>query len=580
MEDLKYQIDLLTALNERLLASEKMYRHIAECSGTLFMYFDYKCTPTKVDLVGPWDEKVGEKIANHPYDESYMLNLLYEEDQDLFRIHMLEIEREGLSTDNIEVRSRNKRYWLSCFVNVTYDDDHNPLEKIISIKDITKIKMNSEELEYLAFYDSLTGVYNRNYFVRKFRDMCERADSEKVAVEIMFVDIDDFKKINDSIGLLFGDELVQEFGQYLKAFNVEDINVGRFGSDVFVISIFNPCGQRSSDVIYRKIQERLRHPFTLTNKTEMMFTVSVGVAEYPDAGRTALEVIKNAEIVLYKAKERGKNGIQYFELDILNKFIKNVSVEKQLKEAIETEGFQLYYQPQYFAASGNLRGAEALIRWPDPEGDGFITSPGEFIPIAEKNGAIIPIGNYVLKESLRTLSDWRNKYHIPMILSINISAVALEKENFVDNISHAIGMYSINPDTIELEITESVFINNFEDVIDKIKTLRGLGVRISLDDFGTGYSSLSYLKQLPIDTIKIDRSFIETAVKDDSSSIIYESVIQMSKRLGFETVAEGVETREQFNYLREKNIDIIQGYLLGKPISKVEFEKLLIRQLP
>ncbi len=580
MEDLKYQIDLLTALNERLMSSEKMYRRIADCSGSLFMYFDYKCSPTKVDLVGPWDDMVGEKIANHPYDESYMLNLLYEEDQDKFRTHMLELEREGKQSDTIEVRSRNKRYWLSCFVNVTYDDAGDPIEKIISIKDITKIKMNSEELEYLAFYDSLTGVYNRNYFVRKFRDMCERADSEKVSVEIMFVDIDDFKKINDSIGLLFGDELVQEFGQYLKGFNIEDVIVGRFGSDVFVIAIYNPCGQRSSDVIYRKIRERLRHPFMLTNKTEMMFTVSVGVAEYPDAGRTALEVIKNAEIVLYKAKERGKNGIQYFELDILNKFIKNVSVEKQLKEAIETDGFQLYFQPQYFAQSGNLRGAEALIRWPDPEGEGFITSPCEFIPIAEKNGAIIPIGNFVLKEAFRTLSDWRSKYHIPMILSINISAVSLEKESFVDNISHIINMYGVNPETIELEITESAFINSFEDVIDKIKTLRGLGMRVSLDDFGTGYSSLSYLKQLPIDTIKIDRSFIETAVKDDSSSIIYETVIQMSKKLGFETVAEGVETKEQFNYLREKNIDIIQGYLLGRPISKVEFEKLLIRQMP
>ena len=154
--------------------------------------------------------------------------------------------------------------------------------------------------------------------------MCELADSEKVSVEIMFVDIDDFKKINDSIGLLFGDELVQEFGQYLKDFHSDDTLVGRFGSDVFVIAVYNPCGQRSCDVIYRKIQERLRHPFTLTNKTEIMITVSCGVAEYPDAGRTALEVIKNAEIVLYKAKERGKGGIQYFELDILNKFIKNV----------------------------------------------------------------------------------------------------------------------------------------------------------------------------------------------------------------------------------------------------------------
>lgn len=580
MEDLKYQIDLLTALNERLLTSEKMYRHIAEMSGTLFLYFDYKCSPVKVDLVGPWDDMVGEKIANHPYDESYMLNLLLDEDQDKFRIHMLEIEREGLETDSVEVRSRNKRYWLSCFVNVTYDDDHKPVEKIIAIKDITKIKMNSEELEYLAYYDSLTGVYNRNFFVRKFRDMCELADSEKVSVEIMFVDIDDFKKINDSIGLLFGDELVQEFGQYLKDFNNDETLVGRFGSDVFVIAVYNPCGQRSCDIIYRKIQERLRHPFSLTNKTEIMITVSCGVAEYPDAGRTALEVIKNAEIVLYKSKERGKGGIQYFELDILNKFIKTVSIEKQLKEAIETNGFQLYYQPQYNASDGKLRGAEALLRWPDPEGEGFITSPGEFIPIAEKNGAIIPIGNFVIKEALHTMSDWRNKYHVPMVLSINISAMQLEKENFVDTLSREITLNGINPESIEIEITESVFINSFEDVIDKIKTLRGLGIRVSLDDFGTGYSSLSYLKNLPIDTLKIDKSFIDTALRDDSSGIIYESVIQMAQRLGFETVAEGVETKDQFNYLRERNIDIIQGYLLGKPISRVEFEKLLIRQVP
>ena len=580
MEDLKYQIDLLTALNERLMKSEKMYRRIAECSGTLFMYFDYKSSPTKVDLIGPWDEMVGEKIANHPYDESYMLNLLLDEDQDKFRIHMLEIEREGLDSDSVEVRSRNKRFWLSCDVSVTYDDDGKPLEKIISIKDITKIKMNSEELEYLAYYDSLTGVYNRNFFVRKFRDMCELADSEETSVEIMFVDIDDFKKINDSIGLLFGDELVQEFGQYLKEFNDDDVIVGRFGSDLFVVAVYNPVGGRSCDVIYRKIKERLRHPFQLTNKTELMFTVSCGVAEYPDAGRTALEVVKNAEIVLYKAKERGKNGIQYFELDILNKFIKNISVEKQLKEAIETDGFQLYYQPQYYAEDGKLRGAEALLRWPDPEGEGFITSPTEFIPIAEKNGAIIPIGNFVLKEALKTVNDWRSKYHIPMVLSINISAVSLEKENFVDNLSNLMNIYGVNPEMIELEITESVFINNFEDVIDKIKTLRGLGMRVSLDDFGTGFSSLSYLMHLPIDTIKIDKSFIESAVRDDSSAIIYESLVKMCNQLGFSTVAEGVETREQFNYLREHDIDIIQGFLLGKPVSKVEFEKLLIRQMP
>ena len=167
-----------------------------------------------------------------------------------------------------------------------------------------------------------------------------------------------------------------------------------------------------------------------------------------------------------------------------------------------------------------------------------------------------------------------------MILSINISSMQLEKENFVDILTHEVNINGVNPESIEIEITESVFINSFEDVIDKIKTLRGLGIRVSLDDFGTGYSSLSYLKNLPIDTLKIDKSFIDTALKDDSSGIIYESVIQMAQRLGFKTVAEGVETKEQFNYLRDHNIDIIQGYLLGKPISRIEFEKLLIRQIP
>ena len=580
MDDLKYQIDLLTALNERLLNSEKMYRHIAECSGNLFMYFDYRNSPVKVDLVGPWDEIVGEKIANHPYDESYMLNLLLDEDQDLFRKNILEIERSGKEKDVLEVRSRSKRYWLSCEVNATYDDEGKITEKIVSIKDITKHKMNSEELEYLAFYDSLTGVYNRNYFVRQFRDLCEKADTEEASVEIMFVDIDDFKKINDSIGLLFGDELVQEFGQFLKDFSSEDVFVGRFGSDVFVIAVYNPCGQRSADVIYRKILERLRHPFVLTNKTEILFTVSAGVAEYPDAGRTALEVVKNAEIVLYKAKEKGKNNISYFELDILNNFIKNVSIEKQLKEAIDSEAFQVYYQPMYYAETGKLRGVEALIRWPDEGGSGFITSPGEFIPIAEKNGAIIPIGHFVIKEAVKTMSDLRNKYHVPLILSLNISGIQLEKENFVERLQRIIEVYGINPEQIELEITESVFINSFEEVIDKIKTLRGLGIKISLDDFGTGYSSLSYLKQLPIDTLKIDKSFIDNAIREETTGVIYESIVEMAGKLGIETVAEGVETREQFNYLKDNNCNIIQGFLLGRPVNKIEFEKILIRQMP
>lgn len=579
MDDSKYQIDLLTALNERLMSSEKMYRHIAECTGDLFVYFNYKISPAKIDMIGNWDEYFGEKISNHPFDDSYVMNLFAEEDQDDFRIKMLELERNGIEAESIEIRSRNKRYWFACKAQVLYNHDGEPIEKILLLRDITKNKINSEELEYLAFYDTLTGVHNRNYFIRNLRDFCEKADAEKASVEVMFIDIDDFKKINDTVGLLFGDELVQEFGQFLNDFNNNYVNVGRFGSDVFVISVYNPCGARSANVIYRKILERLRHPFILSNRAEIKLSITAGVAEYPESGRTALEVINNAEIVLYRAKEKGKNNIQYFEPDIINKFNENITIEQKLKDAIENEDFQLYFQPQFYALTGKIRGAEALIRWPDDNG-GYITEPLKFIPIAEKNGAIIPIGNWVIKESLRTLNEFRIKYHIPFVMCINISAVQLEKDNFIEQLQHIIQMYEINPEQVELEITESVLINNFDDVIDKIKTIRGIGMKVSLDDFGTGYSSLSYLKNLPIDTLKIDKSFIEGALNSEVCDTITESVISMAKKLGIETVAEGVETKEQFNYLRKNRVDVLQGYLLGKPVNRMEFEKILIRQMP
>lgn len=579
MEDLKYQVDLLTALNEKLMNSERIYRQIAEYSGNLYLYFNYRNGNTKVDFIGPWDEVVGEKISNHPYDESYMLTLILEEDQDIFRDKILEMQRDLTEEATLEIRSRTRKYSFKVNAKVKYDDEDYPLEKMIAFIDITKDKLKNDELTYLAYYDSLTGLYNRNKFVSLLRDMCEKAENEQVSVEVLFVDIDNFKRINDSIGLLFGDELVQEFAVFLKNFESDDIHVGRFGSDLFVICIYNPCGQRTADVLFRKIRERLRFPFTLSNKTDVVFTVSAGVAEYPDAGRSAVEVVKNAEIVLYRAKERGKGSIQYFEPDILAKFLNDVTVEKQLKDAIDNEDFTLFYQPQFYSETGKLRGVEALLRWPDKSG-GYITSPAEFIPIAEKNGAIIPIGEWVLKESVRVMSELRLKYHFPFIMSVNISAIQLRKDNFAEFVQNLLMTYEINPELFEIEITESVFIEDFEDVIEKINVLRGAGIRVALDDFGTGYSSLSYLKRLPIDTLKVDKAFIDTMITDDSTNVITDSVVAMAKKLGFKTIAEGVETKEQLQYLQKIGCDIIQGFLLGKPMSRTDFEKVIIRQMP
>lgn len=577
MEDLKYQIDLLTALNDRLMTSEHIYKSVADFSGFLYIYKDYK-TQT-AELVGPWDDAVNEHITSVPYDERYMLNLINDEDLGLYTDSIYKMESLKLKENKIEIRTKTKFAWIECEAKINYNDDGEPIEKIIAYRDITRRKAQNEEIAYLAYNDSLTGLYSRNYFVRCLRDLCEKAEAEKTGVELLFLDIDDFKKINDSIGLLFGDELVQGFSVMLKEFSGEDIMLGRFGSDVFIVAIYNPIGQKTADYIYKTIREKLRKPYVLTNKSEVKYTISAGVAEYPEAGKTALDLIKNAEIVLSKAKESGKNTIRYFEYDILKEFVKNVSLEQKLKDAIDNEDFTLFFQPIFKSSDNSLFGAEALLRWPDEHGK-FITSPSEFIPIAEKNGAIVPIGAWVLKETLKIMNNWRMRFKMPLVASINISAIQLEQENFIDYVQSIIQMYEYDPHYIEFEITETAFINNFDNVVEKINVLRKMGIKISLDDFGTGFSSLSYLKNMPIDVLKIDKSFIDSAIVDSQAGIITQSLLELSKKLGLLTIAEGVETEAQMKYMRENDCDYIQGFLLGKPMSKLDFEKLIIRQLP
>jgi len=577
MDDLKYQIDLLTALNEKLMNSEHIYRTVSEFSGFLYIFKDYK-TET-AELIGPWDEMLREKITSVPYDERYMLSLIHDDDVKLYTESIYELEHKGEISSRIEIRTKTPCLWVECEAKIVYDTEGQPLEKIIAFRDISKRKAQNEEIAYLAFNDSLTGLYNRNYFVRCLRDLCEKAESEKVGVELLFLDIDDFKKINDSIGLLFGDELVQGFAVMLKEYQSDDVLVGRFGSDVFIVAIYNPYGQRSADYIYKSIREKLRKPYVLTNKNEVSYTVSAGVAEYPEAGKTALDLIKNAEIVLSKAKDSGKNTIQYFEYEILQQFIKSVSLEQKLKDAIDHEDFILYFQPQFDTKTNQLRGAETLLRWPDAHGS-FVISPSEFIPIAEKNGAIVPIGNYVLKEAIRIMSNWKMRFRMDLTVSVNISAIQLEKDNFVEFIQHLLQSYEFDPKLLELEITETAFINDFETITSRINTLRQMGIQVALDDFGTGYSSLSYLREMPIDTLKIDKAFIDSALSDSGTSIITQSVVEMASKLGLSTIAEGVETQAQLDYMKSIGCDYIQGYLLGKPMSKLDFEKLIIRQLP
>ncbi len=569
MNKLEYQVDLLNAINKKLRRDEKMLRLICETSNSAFLYYNYE--EEKVQTIANWDH-----FFDFTIQDIRDLTKLYDCVEEKYMISLREvlfIEKQGIKSQSIEIRLKENRICIEVEVNIVYDDNSRPTDKIIRFKDVTKFNAQNDELTYMAYYDILTGLYNRNYFVRLLGEFVRRAGEENETVAVMFLDVDDFRKINDGMGIIVGDELVQLFGQYLIDLMGDNVVISHFNSDIYCIGIYGPYGARNVETIYQSIKERLKKPFRLTGGQEIFITVSVGVAEFPEAASNTLELINCAEIVMFKAKSMGKDKIQYFDGAILNDFLQNVTIENKLKEAVFAQNFIMYFQPQFRTTDKELRGVEALIRWKDDTGD--MISPAVFIPIAEKNGTIVPIGTWVIEESLKAYADWRRKYHYPMIMSINISAIQYKQPDFIEKLLHILEKYQISPYEIELEITESILIDDFEEITQRLAVLRDIGIKISLDDFGTGFSSLSYLKGLPIDTLKIDKSFIDTVITDENTRIITESIIYMVKKLGFETVAEGVETEEQFKYLNEISCDIIQGYYLGKPMPADDIEKLL-----
>lgn len=573
MDEMRYQLDLLKAMNQKLGDAERMYRLICDTSNNAFLYFSFKTGQVK--MLGLWD-----KFFDFAVKDIKDLSKIYDEVEEKYVMALrdsLFIEKRRLLSDSVQCCMKNSKSWFEFETDVCYDDNGEPTDKIIRIKDVTKFRIQNDELTYMAYYDSLTGLYNRNYFVRMLGDFVRRAEEENAIISVMFIDMDDFRKINDGMGILIGDELVQQMGEFLNTFSEENVIVCHINSDIYCIASYDPRGNRSVEYINNSIRERVKKGFLLSNGQELNITVSIGVAEYPEAAKNALELINCAEIVMFKAKHSGKNSIQYFDAPILNEFIQNVNLENQLKNAVYSLNFEMYYQPQYFADNNRLRGVEALIRWRDK--DGKMISPAVFIPLAEKNGTIVSIGNWVIEESVRHYSEWKRKYGYPMILSINISAIQYKREDFVSQVLNILNRYEVEPNEIELEITESVLIDDLSEVKDKLYILREYGIRVSLDDFGTGFSSLSYLKGLPIDTLKIDKSFIDNVVEDDSSRIITEAMISMVSKLGFETIAEGVETKAQYEYLCDIGCDCIQGFLLGKPQPASEIENLLIRLL-
>lgn len=427
---------------------------------------------------------------------------------------------------------------------------------VVNIENITKEREHSKKLLDTAYIDILTGLYNRNKFLDDIADLTAQAQFNGTKLGLLLIDIDNMKIINDYNGHTAGDEVLKKSAEILKRFSKNIIKAYRFGGDEFLLAIKN-CSSMDS------ITNVCDTVFESFNSEQIKF--SGGIAVYPDDSEEPEDLLRFTDIAMRRAKKDGKNRITNFKPEMQRVFIQKLNMQAKMSAALLNSDFYLVYQPQFDIKTGDLRGFEALMRWHDKElGD---IGPAIFIPLAEETGMILEIGDWVLNTAFCTLKNWQQKYSFKGIMSINISPMQLKQPNFIENIRNLLIKYNLNPDAVEIEITEGIMIENMNEAIEKLNSLKNIGLRISLDDFGTGYSSLSYLQVLPLNTLKIDKSFITGITeKNGIQANITNSIITMVTKMGLQTIAEGVEKNEQLQILKEFNCHIIQGFLRGKPM--------------
>ncbi|MCR5626895.1 MAG: bifunctional diguanylate cyclase/phosphodiesterase [Lachnospiraceae bacterium] len=570
-----YQVNMLQTLNDKLMEEGHVSDGMLSMSQNAYFYINYHEASHKV--FGAWEELTGVAMLQRD-DPRQLINVV---DKDyLDRLYnIFDAEKTGQTELNETIHISENHKWIEVSVKVLYDDNSDPAEKFVCFKDITAFKKQNEELKYIAYYDSLTGLLSRNNFVKSLSEMVDRAKDNYDRVSLILCHLCDYDKLYNGIGLIKADEVIQQIGQFIYDMCAGEDNVitGHFSTSTFAVAIYDSGDDFGVNTAVGLIGQRCKKPFVLSDGDEIFLSVNFAVSNYPEAGISAFSLLEHDEVMLYSMKEAGvRDKIQIFDDVLMSSFLKELQIEKKLDKAVKSEEFFMFYQPQYYIKNGTLRGCEALIRWKDR--DGSFIGPDKFIPIAERNGDILAIGRLVVDMTFRALSSWQEHFGYDGIMSINISPVQLSSPGFVQYIINMAKEYSIEPDHIELELTETAIVKNEDEARDKIEALREVGFKIALDDFGTGYSSLSYLKNMKIDTLKLDKSFIDSMISDDSTAIITESVVSMVMKLGLETIAEGVENKEQYDYLKKINCNIIQGYLLGKPMQENEFKKVIDKQ--
>lgn len=452
-------------------------------------------------------------------------------------------------------------------------------ERYVAIfHDVTEAKEREREIQYHAYYDALTGLPNRVLLQDRLKMAVARAKREKEIFALMFLDLDNFKNINDSLGHDVGDLLLKGVSVRLVESLREIDTVARIGGDEFVILLEKLVDQGEAVRVARKIIKTLGKSFLFQDKP-MYATGSLGITIFPDDGEDVDTLVKNADMAMYKAKEMGKSGFQLFTSDMNEKFTSRLALENSLRESMEKDAFVVHYQPKMDIPTGAITGMEALVRWIKP--DGTIVSPSDFIPLAEETGLILKIGETVLRKSLKRLAMMNQQMGAHLRISVNLSAKQFGQGDVVRMVSNALRDSGVDPGLLELEITESSVMMDVDGALEKMKALKKLGVKLSIDDFGTGFSSLGYLRKFPIDVLKIDKSFVTGMTGARADAAIVSSIISIAKNLGLKVIAEGVETQEHLDMLRNMGCDEIQGFLISPPVPEdriVEVIESLARQ--
>lgn len=488
---------------------------------------------------------------------------------------VLETGQPQLNCEELRSRPDGSNGWLLTSRVPVLDKDGEVIAILGTYEDITERKASEERTRFLAYHDDLTELPNRMLAYDRLQQAISHADREQTEVALLFLDVDNFKTINDSLGHSLGDKLLKAIAARLGECVRDTDTVSRHGGDEFLIILPSIANSDATVPFLTKLLERVQHPFEVDGH-ELITSISIGVALFPGDGRNFESLMKKADTAMYRAKEMGRNTYSFFDKQMNDDAIEHLHMRNGLNRAVERGEFVLHYQPQIDLVSGAMVGVEALIRWKHPQLG--MVPPVRFIPVAEESGLIVSIGEWVVREACRQAAEWQSQGLPRFVVAVNLSAVQFKRGDVERTVVGALQESGLDPSLLELELTESILIRDTERVLATVTRLKALGITLSIDDFGTGYSSLSYLKRFNVDKLKIDRSFIRDLATDRDDAAIVRAVIQMARSLGLRTIAEGVEDEALLNLLRIYHCDEAQGYHFARPMPAAELTAFVARR--